>query len=864
MVVRARVNGMTSASGPQIIRDARSSPDAPFDLSIDDFTLDTSDRYISFGSWIRFGDFKAVDPDGQPVRFTIESDPSGLFRVDETQGDLYCVEPRIDEPFEIVVRASAGPDDSIVKTFVIHPADVNVPPEILFAPWQIPENVVGPIGEVGYRDVNRDSVTISLIDDCDGLFEIVGDEVCITRAFDFETETQFEYSYTIQVSDGNGGVVTQTVRAEVQNDREAILPEHFSLSTGDPAVWSEFDDEISVGVIRIFDPASDLEDGYSLRIASDPTGLFKIRSHWDDDDRVLVYTGRELETTVEIVLSVANGGYVTEKTFVIRPEDINLAPEVRDVSSLNVIGEHAAAGTVLATLATSDFNGDDFTVELDGGFGGEVELVGNQVVLVGPLDYEASPSLHFTVSATDEHGKTGSTHFDIRVADQNDAPTGLFLEGGTVWENAPKDAWVGTLSGSDPEGGPLNYALLKDAGGRFYLDGDTLRAAEGFDFETRSEYEVVVSVSDDRGKTLKKTFTITVDDRNDAPTLDVRGKTIAATDAAGTLVATLSATDQDGDEVNFRLTANPGGLFKIVGDEIVLAKRMTEAVEASVEVTVKASDGEGGVTEKTITVEIDKSVQSGNGGNNTLIGDAGRNDYAGKGGDDVLRGLAGNDKLDGGDGDDILEGGLGGDELVGGKGTDTVSYASATAGVAANLDRQNATTGEATGDSYNSVENLVGSAFDDRLTGDGKTNRLDGAVGDDSLEGGSGDDVLKGGDGLDELTGGKGRDKLSGGVGPDSFVWNEQREAGDVVLDFVSDGDLLVFAVDGWKGMKDGGLALVQSDDPVATGSKQTFLFDTDGGKLWFDADGAGEGEAVFVATLRDVDKLKASDFDLV
>jgi hypothetical protein len=64
--------------------------------------------------------------------------------------------------------------------------------------------------------------------------------------------------------------------------------------------------------------------------------------------------------------------------------------------------------------------------------------------------------------------------------------------------------------------------------------------------------------------------------------------------------------------------------------------------------------------------------------------------------------------------------------------------------------------------------------------------------------------------------------------------------------------------------MKEGGFKLIRSDDPVGKGSKQAFLFDSDSHKLWFDADGAGDGGAVFVATLRDVDKLRVSDFDLV
>lgn len=64
-------------------------------------------------------------------------------------------------------------------------------------------------------------------------------------------------------------------------------------------------------------------------------------------------------------------------------------------------------------------------------------------------------------------------------------------------------------------------------------------------------------------------------------------------------------------------------------------------------------------------------------------------------------------------------------------------------------------------DSFISVENLDGSAFADRLFGDGANNVLRGLAGDDVLSGGAGDDLLSGGAGNDMLDGGAGDDIAS-------------------------------------------------------------------------------------------------------
>ena len=127
----------------------------------------------------------------------------------------------------------------------------------------------------------------------------------------------------------------------------------------------------------------------------------------------------------------------------------------------------------------------------------------------------------------------------------------------------------------------------------------------------------------------------------------------------------------------------------------------------------------------------------------TLTGDAGAN---------RLEGGAGNDTLSGGAGDDTLVGGAGDDTLIGGAGIDTATYADATVGVTVNLGLAGAQVTGVGSDTLSGIENLVGSSFNDVLTGDAGNNRIDAGGGNDTVAGGAGDDVLIGGDGIDTLS----------------------------------------------------------------------------------------------------------------
>ncbi|OAP34548.1 hypothetical protein AU381_24800 [Sinorhizobium glycinis] len=132
----------------------------------------------------------------------------------------------------------------------------------------------------------------------------------------------------------------------------------------------------------------------------------------------------------------------------------------------------------------------------------------------------------------------------------------------------------------------------------------------------------------------------------------------------------------------------------------------------------------------------------------TLIG-SGNTDGIGNELTNSLTGNAGDNRLYGEEGDDLLEGGRGADRLSGGEGTDLATYAHAASRVVVDLTKGTASGGEAEGDTLISIEQLIGSGYDDTLVGNAAANSLRGWNGNDTLEGRGGADTLTGDDGLD-------------------------------------------------------------------------------------------------------------------
>jgi len=133
----------------------------------------------------------------------------------------------------------------------------------------------------------------------------------------------------------------------------------------------------------------------------------------------------------------------------------------------------------------------------------------------------------------------------------------------------------------------------------------------------------------------------------------------------------------------------------------------------------------------------------------------------------------------GGSGDDTFPGGPSVDSYNGGAGIDTVTYINSTAGISVFLfGAPDWHTGDAAGDSFTSIENIIGTNFADALYGNSDSNRLFGMGGNDLLFGGfGGENFLFGGDGDDWLVGGAGIDHMDGGAG-ENYISYQLSSAG--------------------------------------------------------------------------------------
>ncbi|MFN7672794.1 MAG: calcium-binding protein, partial [bacterium] len=162
-----------------------------------------------------------------------------------------------------------------------------------------------------------------------------------------------------------------------------------------------------------------------------------------------------------------------------------------------------------------------------------------------------------------------------------------------------------------------------------------------------------------------------------------------------------------------------------------------------------ASYGELTAASQGVTVNRATGRATGAAGSDTLSGI--ENVLSGAGNDSLLGDGSAN-VLDGGLGNDTLQGGLGNDSLLGRDGSDWVSYAelTATQSVDVSLATGRATT--AGFEQLSGIENVLGGAGDDWLSGDSLANVLAGGGGNDVLQGGAGNDSISGGAGMDWVT----------------------------------------------------------------------------------------------------------------
>ena len=144
--------------------------------------------------------------------------------------------------------------------------------------------------------------------------------------------------------------------------------------------------------------------------------------------------------------------------------------------------------------------------------------------------------------------------------------------------------------------------------------------------------------------------------------------------------------------------------------------------------------------------EID-IIEGGSGGEQ-IEGFGGNDILKGNLGDDIIFGGDGDDDISGGEGNDVISGGYGADKIDGGPGMDAIVLAgdgTKKEGSKVSLKEGKGEGGDAQGDTYESVEIVHGSNFNDTIEGNNENNILSGNGGQDTLVTYGGYDVLTGG-----------------------------------------------------------------------------------------------------------------------
>lgn len=395
--------------------------------------------------------------------------------------------------------------------------------------------------------------------------------------------------------------------------------------------------------------------------------------------------------------------------------------------------------------------GESVTVNVDYNVTDGIEVVANTAALtitgvnddpeIGDADDAALLVEANNVPSLDASGEVSFT--DVDLSDEHDVsvtPAGGNTLGGSLAASVTSAA----------TGGAIGSVLWE------YSVSPAL--ADGLAVDESAVEVFTLTVTDGNGGSATQDVTITVEGTNDAPT--VVGTTAGADEGGAAVDIDLSVlgddvdSDDDGTTLTYSIVTGPvEGSASITGTTLTFDPGtdfagLSEGETVDVTVTIEATDQHGtvsGTADVVITV-------TGNGN----VGAPGPDD-------DSFIATAVAENFDGG------------------IGIDNVDYSNSDAAVIIELN-VSASGGFAEGDTLTDIENIIGSNFNDILTGDGNTNVLFGSGGRDLLVGQDGADVLYGGDDIDALIGGAGADSLFGGDGDlDIIAYFEVQE--DLVFD---------------------------------------------------------------------------------
>ena len=206
----------------------------------------------------------------------------------------------------------------------------------------------------------------------------------------------------------------------------------------------------------------------------------------------------------------------------------------------------------------------------------------------------------------------------VETAAANKAPTDIALSKTAIAEDA-SSLVIGTLTttDSDQTSGVIHTYKIAELSGTDYA-AFSINAATGElsfkaqpDFETKSNYSITILSTDEGGKTFSKSFTISVTDANDAPTVAnaISDQTIAEDSALSFQFASDVFRDVDaGDSLTYTATLADGNTLpswlSFDAASRTFSGTPSNGDVGAIDITVMATDGSSATATDTFTLTV--------------------------------------------------------------------------------------------------------------------------------------------------------------------------------------------------------------------------------------------------------------------
>ncbi|MDS1786349.1 tandem-95 repeat protein [Vibrio parahaemolyticus] len=532
-----------------------------------------------------------TDVDGDKLSIQSASVPEAQGKVEIVDGKLvFTPAENFNGHAEIIYTVTDGElTDEAKVTVTVNP--VNDAPTIkVDAVESITEDAVSTdtvVATLTVRDTDtpEDQLTVSLENNSNGYFVLVGDEVKLTQAgVDAVNNDELnlkDLTISASVSDGVNPTASDSDSLVVNRVNDAPTVENAIAAQ----VLSEDFDTYTIDLNEVFkDSDSSLEfsvsgnDNIQISIVN---GVATITPTAD-------WNGKE---TITFTAKDPSGESVNQTV------DFTVAPVVDiEADSADVVED---TPTIINVLGNDTFESTDKVVSLDAENGpknGTVIVNNDGTVTYTPDDnYVGKDTFTYVVTSG---GVSESTAVEVNVAPVNDAPVAKDDIATTQEDTAVTIDVLPNDTDVDGDKLSIQSASVPEAQGKVEIvDGKLVfTPAENFNGHAEIIYTVTDGELTDEAK-----VTVTVNPVNDAPTIKVDAVESITEDAVSTdtVVATLTVRDTDTseDQLTVSLENNSNGYFVLVGDEVKLTQAGVDAVNNDElnlkDLTISASVSDG-------------------------------------------------------------------------------------------------------------------------------------------------------------------------------------------------------------------------------------------------------------------------------